>query len=102
MEISCEFGRRREDPLVVLALTLAEQLFPPFADEVQTGLETCKQFDILSTRVQKASGNGVVKSVVGRCRRTKAGSALFCGTLQHRTDIQACDRERKETDRSEY
>ena len=42
VKISCEFRRRREDPLAVLALTLAEQLFPPFADEVQAGLETCK------------------------------------------------------------
>ncbi len=102
MKISCEFGRRREDPLAVLALALAEQLLPPFADEVQTGLETRKQFDVLPTRVQKTSGDGVVKSVVGRCRRTKAVSALFCGALQHRTDIQASDRKRKETDRSKY
>jgi hypothetical protein len=48
VKVSCEFRRRWEDSLAILALTLAKELFPPFADEVEARLERRQQFDTLS------------------------------------------------------
>ena len=68
VKIGGELRRRWEDPFAVLALALTEELFPPFADIVEAWLETRQQFDLLATRVQKASRNSILKSIIGRCR----------------------------------
>ncbi len=71
VEVGGVVDSRGEYAFVVLALTFAVELFPPFAEEVEFGMVIYEYLDFLAVAIEGVAGLGIElcgRSGVGACR----------------------------------
>ena len=90
MEVGGEVDGSGEDALLVLAFGLAVELFPPFGEEVELGVEVDEDFNFFAGAVECVACHGVCCGEVSGVGVDSCALHGF-GTVEESADVVAGD-----------
>ena len=104
VQVGGEIARSGEYTLVVLAFALAEELFPPFADEMELGLVVHHDFNLLASLRVETVAHGSIDGCGVLLVRSVLATHLFhfCCTCHQLADVESCTSDGQQTHGSEH
>lgn len=100
VEVSCEIDSGGENTFTIFSFRLAVKLFPPFGEEMQSGVEVDEQFDFFAVSIESVSHHGVDLSRVVHSGTFCGVFHIFCATDQF-FDIESGASDREKTYRGQ-
>ena len=104
MQVGGEVAGGGEDTLVVLAFTLAVELLPPLAHEVELGLVVDENLDLLAGLLVECVAHGSILGgdILGKGSVDAAGLLHILGTAHETCDVESGTGDGQQTHRCEH